>query len=309
MKELRIGLDWTPNINHIGILIAKEKGWYAGSGINLIIIDPSGDDYKVTPAKKLELGAADLAIGPFESVVSLNNKANAVQVKAIYAILQKDISSISVLKSSGIESPAQLDGKVYASYKARYEDEIVKRMIRNSGGHGAINISYPSKLGIWNTLLTGEADATWIFDNWEGVEAACSGVELRCFRMADYGIPYGYSPVIFTRQDLIETQTEILKSFVHHTKAGYLYAQSNPEESANILSRFIPEADMNKIDLLQCLSRFGHCFGNNETAGWMKPENVAAFLSWLADNQLESESICSMDLYTNYFVPRPVTVT
>jgi len=48
----------------------------------------------------------------------------------------------------------------YASYQARYEDHIVKQMIRNDGGNGDIQITYPDKLGIWNTLLQGKVDAT-----------------------------------------------------------------------------------------------------------------------------------------------------
>lgn len=31
---------------------------------------------------------------------------------------------------------------------------------------------------------------------WEGVEAQRRGVELNEFKLEDYGIPYGYSPVL-----------------------------------------------------------------------------------------------------------------
>jgi ABC-type nitrate/sulfonate/bicarbonate transport system substrate-binding protein len=120
----------------------------------------------MTPGKKLELDIADFAIAPFETVISLNNKVNQVQAVAVSAIMQKDVSSIVSLKSSNIISPKQLDGKTYASYKARYEDHIVNEMIKNDGGKGELNIIYPEKLGIWNTLLSGNAHATWIFDNW-----------------------------------------------------------------------------------------------------------------------------------------------
>lgn len=58
----------------------------------------------------------------------------------MFAILQEDISSIASLKSAQINSPKSLDGKTYASYKARYEDHIVKQMIKNDGGTGKINI-------------------------------------------------------------------------------------------------------------------------------------------------------------------------
>lgn len=64
------------------------------------------------------------------------------------------------LKSSGIDRPAQLDGKNYASYGARFEGRIVQQMIKNDGGKGEFLESTPPMLGIWNTLLKGTADAT-----------------------------------------------------------------------------------------------------------------------------------------------------
>jgi hypothetical protein len=91
------------------------------------------------------------------------------------------------LKSSGISRPQQLDGKVYASYAARFEGRIVQKLIQADGGKGDYKESTPEKLGIWNTLVTGEADATWVFKGWEGVEAALKGLELNEFTLGDYG--------------------------------------------------------------------------------------------------------------------------
>ena len=45
-------------------------------------------------------------------------------------------------------------------------------------------------------IAKGEADATWVFMPWEGVEAQRRGVELNAFSLSDSGIPYGYSPVV-----------------------------------------------------------------------------------------------------------------
>ena len=178
MTTLKIALDWTPNINHIGFFIAQELGYYKENGIELEVINPLDDNYTLTPGKKLELDLADFAIAPFETVISLNNKKNKVDAIAVFTLLQEDISSIASLKSNDLTSPKLLDGKIYASYKARYEDKIVKELVKNDGGSGNIKITYPDKLGIWNTLIDGKADATWIFDNWEGVEAEGKNIEL-----------------------------------------------------------------------------------------------------------------------------------
>ena len=75
MTHLKIALDWTPNINHIGFYVAKDKGFYADFNIDLEIIDTSIDNYKVTPAKKVELGIVDFALCPIESIISYRRKS------------------------------------------------------------------------------------------------------------------------------------------------------------------------------------------------------------------------------------------
>lgn len=299
IQVFKIALDWTPNINHIGIFVAQEKGFYLQHNLETIIINPLTDGYELTPGKKLELGLADVAMAPFETVVSLNNKANTVDAIAIFALLQQDLSCIVTLPASGITRPALLDGKLYASYKARYEDRIVQELVKNDGGTGAIQISYPAKLGIWNTLLEGKADATWIFDNWEGVEAATKNVALHKFYLRDYDIPYGYSPVLLARKSSTEKETDAYRSFIKATREGYLYAAAHPDEAVAILKPHLTEADQQNIDLQQALNATAPHFGDATTCGRMQPERVQAFLQWLTQHELEDNAILQQELFTN----------
>lgn len=128
MQKLTIALDWTPNTNHIGFFIAREKGFYTAVGLKVDIQDPSRDDYAETPAKKVELGKADFALCPIESIISYRTKRKPFPLTAVAAVLQTDLSAIACRAQSGITRPADLDGKRYASYQARYEDGIVKRL-------------------------------------------------------------------------------------------------------------------------------------------------------------------------------------
>jgi ABC-type nitrate/sulfonate/bicarbonate transport system substrate-binding protein len=299
MKNLTIALDWTPNINHIGIFIAKDLGFYEEQGIALKILNPEDDNYELTPGKKLELGIADFSIAPFETVISLNNKNNVVDAIAVFAILQEDISSIASLKSSNLHSPNLLDGRTYASYKARYEDHIVKQMIKNDGGTGDIAIVYPDKLGIWNTLLTGKADATWIFDNWEGVEATSKQIELNKFSMTDYGIPYCYSPVIIARKNQMLTNEHDYSLFLKATQKGYLFAANNKSKSIEILNNYLTEYDKATIDISKSLDLTTPYFGNERNCGHMKPKRIDVFLKWLVEHNLENKHIVEQHLFTN----------
>jgi ABC-type nitrate/sulfonate/bicarbonate transport system substrate-binding protein len=299
MIKLKLALDWTPNINHIGFLIAKELGFYKQQGIDLEILNPQDDNYAMTPGKKLELGIADFAIAPFETVISLNNKVNQVQAIAIYAILQKDLSCIATLKSSNITSPKLLDGKTYASYKARYEDHIVKQMIKNDGGEGDLNIIYPDKLGIWNTLLSGKANATWIFDNWEGIEASSKNIELDKFTLDEFNIPYGYSPIVLTKKENITKHKVPYSEFIKATQKGFLFTKNNLTESVDILKRYVTEYDLKNIDLEKSISFSIPHFGDESNCGVMKQERVLSFRKWLVDKGLEDKVILNQNLFTN----------
>lgn len=299
MTKLKLALEWTPSVNHIGFLIAKELGFYNQQGIDLEILNPYDDNYALTPGKKLELGIADLAIAPFETVISYNNKAKKVEVIAIYAILQKDLSCIATLKSSNIISPKFLDGKIYASYNARYEEKIIKEMIKNDGGKGDIKIIHPPKLGIWNTLLSGQADATWIFDNWEGIEAEGKNIALNKFFLDDFHIPYGYSPIVITkRENLIQHRT-VYANFVKATKKGFLFVKDNLNEAATILKSYVTKYDLENIDIEKAISYTQPYFGDESNCGKMKDKRVFDFLNWIVKNGLENEGILKQSLFTN----------
>ena len=119
-------MDWTANTNHTGFHVAKTTGCYLEMWLDVTIETPDMDNYSLTPAKKVELGQADMALWPFESVVSYRTKATPFDAVAIATIFQEDVTTIASLVSGKIQRPADMDRKNYASYKARYEDNIVR---------------------------------------------------------------------------------------------------------------------------------------------------------------------------------------
>jgi hypothetical protein len=60
-----------------------------------------------------------------------------------------------------------LDGKVYASFKARYEDKIVQQMIINDGA-GKLSLN---TLKNWYCSFSSKKVCFLDFKAWEGVEA------------------------------------------------------------------------------------------------------------------------------------------
>ena len=298
MKKIKLALDWTPNINHIGFFVAKEKGFYKENDLKVEFLTPDLDDYLITPAKKVEMNMSDFGLCPTESLISFRTKKNPFILKGLMTIFQEDVSAIATVESNNILRPKHLDGRSYASYKARYEDKIVKKMIINDGGIGNLKIFYPKRLGIWNTLIENKYDSTWIFINWEGVEASKKNIDLELYKMSDFGIPYSYSPILFSSSDYINNNSNTVKKFIESSRKGYTYCYENMDEAVSILNKFVPITDKG-IDLIECLKISIDHFGSKENFGKIDLKKIDIFLKWLKDNNIENNSFIANDIISN----------
>jgi ABC-type nitrate/sulfonate/bicarbonate transport system substrate-binding protein len=68
--SFNVALDWTPNINHVGFLVAFARGYYSSLGLDVTFSSPHSDSYKTTPAQRVAQGTAHIAVCPSESVIS-----------------------------------------------------------------------------------------------------------------------------------------------------------------------------------------------------------------------------------------------
>ena len=313
---MKLALDWTPNTNHTGIYVARAKGYYDEAGVDLTIHSPADDDYETTPAKRVADGAATVAIAPSESAISYHTHPDYPSLTAIAAVCQRDTSAVVTLESSGIDRPKKLDNKTYASYDARFEDHIVRQLVRNDGGQGEIDVITPPKLGIPNTLVDGTADATWVFMPWEGVQAERDGIELNAFSLDEYGVPYGYTPVLLADPATIETDSDSLSAFLGATARGYEFAADHPEEAARLLAETAEGPGLDdEAFLVESQRRIGEAYCSEGEWGWMRHERWAEFVSWLAAENvlrtLDGEHIPADEvdvaaLYTNALLDRGV---
>ena len=307
---IRLALDWTPNTNHTGFYVAAANGAYEQAGLDVEFILPDADNYELTPAKRVARGEADLAITPSESVYGY--QSNGVPLVAVAAVLSRDASAIVTLKQRGISRPQQLDGKVYASYKARYEDEIIRQLIKSDGGKGQFISHQPARLDIWNALLTNEADATWIFLPWEGVEADYREIELNKFVLEDYEIPYGYSPLLTAHRDWITQHSETLRRFLAATTDGFLFAARNPDQAAQLLIDTARHPSLSDAGFVEQSQQMVADYYLNTDGQWgiMQPSVWLSFTNWLIRHRLLTDAagdiVQELDptvLYTNEYLP------
>lgn len=306
MELIRLALDWTPNTNHTGFFVAQANGYYDQAGLKVEIRSPEEDNYAKTPAKLVEEKSVELGIAPSESVISYQTLKGKPKLLAVGAILQKDASAIVSLKDSKIQQIKDLDGKIYASYNARFEDHIVEAMVKKDGGIGEFTKSNPDKLGIWNTLLEREADATWVFMPWEGIMAKRAGIELNAFRLDDYKIPYGYSPILLGHPEVLQEKDEAISKFLEASARGFHFAQKRPEDAVKILSASRKQEELkDEAFLLESQKAINPFYVNSKNEwGKMEDKRWKDFSDWLKSQKLIKEETLSdhKSLYTNKYL-------
>lgn len=242
--KLTLALDWTPNVNHAGLYLAHINGYYQEAGLEVEFISTDIDNYTRKPIERLAEKEVDFAMGPSEHLITYRKlKKPNIPVVAVAAIMQKETSAFVTLASSGIDRPAKLDHKTYAGYKTVLETNLITEMIRNDGGEGKITLITPPRLSVFEGFLQGEADTCWVFMPWEGVIAEHSGVALNAFYLNDYDIPYGYSPLIMTHEEVLAHKEEAIQKFLQVTAQGYQEAFQHPERTAKVLTQNIDHAN------------------------------------------------------------------
>ena len=287
--KIDFALDWTPNTLHAGYFVAEAEGYFRDEQLDVEFITPEDDNYATTPAKKLANQQVHVAVAPSESVISFNTLPTRVPLVAVAAVLQEDVSAIVTRSDSGITRPAQLDGKTFASYHARFEDDIVRRLVQADGGQGNFTVSNPDKLEMWRTVAEGTADATWIFLPWEGPKARHeANVTFNAFSMRDYGIPYGYSPLLITHEAFIEQERDTLQMFLRAVEKGWHFVYDRPDRAAEILHMHISHPDFQNLDMVkESITLLQPAIlGNGRRWGLMDRSRWLSWVEWMADTQV-----------------------
>lgn len=300
LEKVTVILDWTPNTNHTGIYVAKDKGYYEELGLDVEIVQPSeGSSLQLLAAKK-----GDFAISYQEDLTYARTSDSPLPVKAIAAIIQHNTSGFASPKEKGIETIKDFEGKTYGGFGGASEEGILKAVMEKNGAD-------PGKL---TSVIVGDEDffaATknnidieWTFEGWTNIEAKLKGVELNYIpiRDLDKDLDY-YTPIIAASEETIANKKDMTKKFMEATTKGYEYAIENPEESGKILVKMVPEiGEELAIESQKYLaSKYKE---DVEVFGEMKDSVWDNYTNFLLKNKLINKEMKASEAYTNEFLSK-----
>lgn len=228
-QKITVALDWTTNTNHIGLFVARDKGFYRDAGLEVEIL-PYGD----TGAGTLVANrVADFGISGTLGVMT--QRSAGADLKAVYAVVQSETGRVVFnADRAAILSPKNLDGLTYGGFGSAWENALLKTIIRHDGGKGDFS-TVTLGTSAYEALANGAVDFTLEVATWEGVEAQLKGLKQRSFRYADYGVPDEHTTLIVSSNAFLAANPKQTAAFVRATRAGYAFAVDHAREAGDLL--------------------------------------------------------------------------
>ena len=239
--KLTFCLDWTPNTNHSGIYLAMARGYYEQAGIDVEILPYS----EAGSASVLLGGGADFAFEGAYSVIA--GKARGDDMTMVFNLQQESSQGIAVrADNSDITRPADLDGKLFATWGAAEGVAKVQTMIRNDGGQGNVETALLGT-SAYAAVYNGTADYAEGLTTWEGIEADLAGTPVKWFMPADYGVETTPAELgLVTTPAYLRDHSDLAKRFIQATQRGYKDAISDPSGAVDALLNANPDAAIDR---------------------------------------------------------------
>lgn len=290
-------LDFVPNAVHTGIYCAVGKGYYTDNNLNLEIIEPTST---ADTLKLIDGGKADFGIADGIDVADQISQGRGAQ--GIMALVQRPLGGLITLESAGITDPGQLEGKTVGVTGVPSDDVILDTVITDAGGDpSGVEVVTIGFNGVQN-LENEKVDAFTGFIAADGTQIEVDGFPITSFALDEYGGPQYPGLVVFSTEDKVAQDPDLMAAFVEATVRGYDDTLANPEECLDELlsenAGLDRELQQAQLDAYEPLFQ-----ANAPSYGVFQEQNIESLSTFLVDTGLAEEPITFDRYATNEFVP------
>ena len=274
--------------------VANDKGYYGDEHLDVSFQMGSRE---LNPVKTVATGQDTFGVlgGPDTLLVA---RSTGQPLKAI-AVLHRNsnFSCLITLKSSGITTLAQLQGKKIGFNYGHISTDVLHSLLRKNGIHYTeVDVGFD-----YNQLIAGRIDAEWAFTVTAGLDLPAKGIEINIISPADYGIvTQGYT--IFTTDQVVQQQPDLVLRFLRATLRGVKFTMENPEEADQaVLKR---DSTLDAALSLTRLKDYDAVTSDSDKypAGYMDREMFQSTYDRLAEEQVIRKPFDPKEAYATQFL-------
>ena len=297
-REVTFMLDWVPNVNHVGIFVAEDQGYFAEAGLEVEIVQPG----EVSAEAAVAGGRADFGVGFQENLTLL--RADGVPLVSVAAMLQTNTSGFAVRAEEGVETPADFENLRYGTFQSPFEEPTLATLVRCVGGDPSTIDFVPAGTELLAMLQQEQADIVWIYFGTQGFQAERVGIDITYFPLNEYSecIPDYYTPVVIASESTLAEDPELARAFLGALSRGHRFVIENPTESARILKAAVPELNQEQLlDSVPWLSERmvmdAPHWGYQEEAIWRE------YADWMREVGVLEKEFDPASAYSNDYLP------
>ncbi len=268
-EKLSLMLDWFPNVDHLPIYVAQEKGYFREAGIEVEILSPSD----TSDALKLAVaGQVDLAVSYQPQTIIA--AAEGLDVRVVGRLVEHPLTTLLFLKEKGFKAPSELSGRTIGYTVPGLMDVLMQAFARINGIANVrlVNVGFT----IVPALTSGQVDAVMgPFKTYETVTMAAKGIEAGYFELENWGIP-DYDELIFIcGTQTLANKPAAVRAFAQAVARGIAFQQEDAETALGLYFQALPDADREIETAAYKLTR--PYFAGNQTLEAARWEAFAAF--------------------------------
>ena len=236
LPKANLMLQWTPQAQFAGYLMAQEKGFYRQHGIDLTLI-PGGPDRQVSDY--LADGRADFGMLFLSTALDRCDKGlplvNIAQMGSHSSLL------LVVKANSGIESIEDLNGSKVSLWANEFQ--IQPRLLFQQAGITVHVIAQSDSLALFQRNVVTATSAMWYNEYHTLLSSGLRPQELKpfFFRDTDFDFP---EDGIYCLKSTLQNKTEIATAIREASIEGWRYAFEHEEETLDVVIRTMTEASL-----------------------------------------------------------------
>lgn len=239
-EKFTFALNWFPVGDHAAYWVAKEKGYFAEKGLDVVLENSKGSGDSIA---KVDTGRADAGLA--DAAVVIGSRARGTTVKVVGIIFDRTPMNFFSKSTTPITKPSELPGKTVGAPPGDSQRLMWPAFARANGLDPNVlkwvNIEPSAK---YAALAEGRADA--VSDYTTGLPLAEKAVgkgNAVSLNWADYGFQL-YAMSIMTSEATIKDRPQALRDFLEAAYKGWQDVMKDPDGAMAIYKKAVPEIDV-----------------------------------------------------------------
>jgi ABC-type nitrate/sulfonate/bicarbonate transport system substrate-binding protein len=283
VRDVSMRLQWIPQYQFAGYIVAKVQGYYEEAGLNVELY-PGSPDFVPLP---MVVGGAD-TFGSTGADTLFLAREKDIRVVALATIFQASPVGFMVHSDSDIEGPEDFVGKRVGVFYGDNVETEYRALLAAAGVERSRINEVPAQFNL-EPFLSRRVDVWPVYVTDQPDLARQQGARVNLILARDYGVML-MGDVLFATETFVHENPNTTRAFVHATLRGWEYALENPQETVELIADYSTELSLQHLsyEARETVELVQHgvgatCPGWNDRARWEAEQKVLKGLSLLEE--------------------------